>query len=85
MNLGGPQSNRDKSWVRKPAELSGDREDLMIDHNAEKQVSGGAVLLFAPSLLIFIPLLLLLAAEHTTLPGVRGRAWSGEARKRVSA
>lgn len=39
MNLTGPQSNRDNSWVRKPAELSGDREDLVIDRNAEKQVS----------------------------------------------
>mmetsp|Transcript_21841 Transcript_21841/g.40736 ORF Transcript_21841/g.40736 Transcript_21841/m.40736 type:complete len:781 (+) Transcript_21841:66-2408(+) len=41
MNLSGPQSSRDKSWVRKPAEISGDREDLVIDRNAEKQVYEG--------------------------------------------
>lgn len=41
MNLSGPQSSRDKTWVRKPAELSGDREDLVIDRTAEKQVYEG--------------------------------------------
>ena len=38
MNLSGPQSSRDKSWVRRPAEIAGDREDLLIERNAEKQV-----------------------------------------------
>ena len=39
MNLSGPQSKRDNTWVRKPAELAGDREDLVIDRNVEMQVS----------------------------------------------
>jgi hypothetical protein len=38
MNSGGPQSVRDKSWLRKPAELAGEREELIVDRNAEKQV-----------------------------------------------
>lgn len=39
MQYGGPQGVRDKTWIRKPAELSGEREELIIDKNAEKQVN----------------------------------------------
>jgi hypothetical protein len=35
MNFAGPQG---APWLRKPAELSGEREDLAINKNAEKQV-----------------------------------------------
>lgn len=38
MQYGGPQSVRDKTWLRKPAELAGEREELIIDKNTEKQV-----------------------------------------------
>jgi hypothetical protein len=35
----GPQGLRDRTWLRPPAELAGEREELVIDRNAEKQVS----------------------------------------------
>lgn len=36
MKLGGPQATRERVWTE--PELFGEREDLAIDRNAEKQV-----------------------------------------------
>lgn len=41
MKASGPQSDRDRVWIGKHAELSREREDLSIDKGAEKQVFDG--------------------------------------------
>lgn len=38
LNMSGPQSDRDRVWIGKHAELSREREDLSIDRGSEKQV-----------------------------------------------
>ena len=36
--MSGPQSDRDRVWIGKHAELAREREDLAMDRGAEKQV-----------------------------------------------
>lgn len=39
MNFSGPQSRRESNWIRPPAEISLEREDLGLDIGSEKQVA----------------------------------------------